>query len=75
MDLKEMKILFKEEIEQASKIISIKFCDWIRDSYVPHINGNWVRKSYKASKKTIPTATLYNLFTQSKEYHELMDGK
>lgn len=69
-----------EAMEELSKIVVIAFDIW-------RVNNGWIRCSNakhqityfgvnnRLEKITYTTEQLYELFTQSKEYQELMDAK
>ncbi len=70
----------KIAMDELSKIVVIAFDIW-------RVNNGWIRCSNakhqityfgvnnRLEKITYTTEQLYDLFTQSKEYKELMDGK
>jgi len=60
-------------MDELSKIVAIAFAKWINDSeYVFCIDGYY--RIYMEEEQ-ISEHEIYELFTQSKEYKELMDQK
>lgn len=64
-----------ESMDELSKIVAIAFAKFINghrlDFQTATPDGYWIG----LDMKRYSTEELYDLFTQSKEYKELMDGK
>jgi len=66
-----------EAMDELSKIVAIAFAKWVMDNTFPFMNteNSWCIDDGSMSFKRYTDNELYELFTQSKEYKELMDGK
>ena len=76
----------KEEIHEAmdelSKIVAIAFFKWFYETYNEQYEGLPISGNTTLGGMTVfidkeehPFEYAYELFTQSKEYHKLIDGK
>lgn len=71
----------KEEIHEAmdelSKIVAIAFGKWCMDNTFQDLNteNSWCASDKGIAYNRYTDEQLYELFTQSKEYQELMDAK
>ena len=67
-------------MDELSKIVAIAFAEWTSNYQWQYLSwgggkpSGWHKGNYY-NTTPITTNALYNLFTQSKEYKELMDGK
>lgn len=61
-------------MEELSKIVAIAFLKWTGENGY-RLFGNWYHADDEDGSNPLSEKELYELFTQSKDYQELMDGK
>lgn len=61
-------------MEELSKIVAIAFLKWTGENGYC-LFGNWYHADDEDGSNPLSKKELYELFTQSKDYQELMDGK
>jgi len=64
-------------MDELSKIVAIAFAKWCMDNTFQDMNteNSWCASDKGIAYNRYTDEQLYKLFTQSKEYKELMDGK
>ena len=64
-------------MDELSKIVAIAFSKWCMDNTFQDMNteNSWCASDKGIAYNRYTDEQLYKLFTQSKEYKELMDGK
>lgn len=67
----------REAMDELSKIVAIAFAKWCMDNTFQDMNteNSWCASDKGIAYNRYTDEQLYKLFTQSKEYKELMDGK
>ena len=61
-------------MDELSKIVAIAFAKWVGENGYCYF-GNWYYDGNTDGDNPLSEQELFQLFTQSKEYKELMDGK
>lgn len=66
-----------KSMDELSKIVAIAFAKWVMDNTFQDLNteNSWCASDKGIAYNRYTDEQLYALFTQSKEYKELMDGK
>ena len=66
-----------EAMDELSKIVAIAFAKWCMDNTFQDMNteNSWCASDKGIAYNRYTDEQLYKLFTQSKEYKELMDQK